>query len=92
MFSNECILKVNSRLEKRPYRFHLTVKDELGQLEQKEDLKELVGACAIMNKFKVKLTERKILLFPTTVGEEFGHMERKKVLVGACAIMKTDSK
>ncbi len=28
-------------------------------MEQKEVLEDLVGACAIMNKFKVKLTEGK---------------------------------
>ncbi len=63
-------------------------------MEQKEVFEELVGACAIMNNFKVKLNERKILLFPITVEEELGHMEGKRVLeelVGACAIMKTDS-
>ncbi len=39
--------------------------------------------------------KEKSSLIPITVEEELGHMERKKVLeelVGACAIMKTDSK
>jgi hypothetical protein len=64
-------------------------------MEQKEVLEDLVGACAIMNKIKVKLTVRKILSFPITVGEKLVHIERKKVLeelVDACAIIKTDSK
>jgi hypothetical protein len=65
-------------------------KGELDHMEQKEVLEELVGACAIMNKFKVKFNEGKILSFPIRVEEELGHMEGKKVLeklVGACAIM-----
>ncbi len=44
-------------------------------MEQKEILENLVGACAIINKFIVKLARRKRVLFPITVEEELGHME-----------------
>ncbi len=60
-------------------------------MEQKEVLEDLVGGCAIMNKFN----QKKILLFPITVEEQLGHMEGKKVLeelVAACAIMNKNSK
>jgi hypothetical protein len=48
LFSNECIFKVNFRLEKRSSLSHLTVKENLAR--RKEVLEDLVGACAIMNK------------------------------------------
>jgi hypothetical protein len=52
LFSNECIFKVNFRLEKRSSLSHLTVEEELGHMDQKEVMEDLVGACAIINKFK----------------------------------------
>ncbi len=45
----ECIFKVNFRLEKK-HLSHLTSEEKLGHMEQKEDLEDLVGACAILNK------------------------------------------
>jgi hypothetical protein len=48
-----CKYKVHKLTKRKILLFPLTVEEELGHMEWKKVLEELVGACAIMNKFKL---------------------------------------
>jgi hypothetical protein len=56
-------MHIQSKFGKISALFHLTVKENFGHMEQKEDLEDLVGACAVMNKILVELTVKKILYY-----------------------------